>query len=494
MRQIGLRLEILFNIILLTAAAMVLIGLIALRITEGYALREKINSTKNTIRSFEYAYSVNKDLKAGVEFLKQSLEPGSWGVVYNRKETINFTVGNPDKPEFNIDPLYFETLRTGETIVDVEGLAFLPFISYEGFKIAAPFSVMGRRAGGIYIYQPMTPIHRTSALGRKFIALWIVLDLIIIAGFGSYLLSRRIVKPVKELIKATENIAHDKPPDAKNLGWVKEINQLYTALEKMYREIEMSKEELAENIAELESANSALQQTQKELIESEKLASLGKLSAGVAHEIGNPLSAIKGYVEVFERGVIRDEAKRTEILENLKIEVSRIDNIIRILLEYSRPKKFKIVEVNLNDIIRKTLDILKSQGIPQGIDIELDLTEDMPNVHLDPDQLSQVIINLILNSRDALKDAHTEGGAISITTESTADGKVAMLVKDNGSGIPKEIIEKVFDPFFTTKDPGKGTGLGLAVSLRIVQHSSGTISVESVEGKGTEFKLEFPGV
>jgi signal transduction histidine kinase len=316
------------------------------------------------------------------------------------------------------------------------------------------------------------------------------MDLIVIALFGFYILSRRVIRPVHELIRTTEDIGRGRFSSKTALGGVKEINQLNSALKKMYFEIELSKMKLKGNIQALEELNQALLRTQRELIASEKLASLGKLSAGVAHEIGNPLSAIRGYVEVVKKGYMLPDNERAEFLTSIEKEVERIDRIIRTLLDYSRPKGFELKEVDVNKAIRDAANIVITQGLLKNIDLKLELSIGLRPIEVDPHQLSQVFINLILNARDSI----VQDGAIIISSSKTPDEWIEVVVKDNGAGIPKEIIDKIFDPFFTTKEPGKGTGLGLSVSQRIVHFFGGEISVESETGKGSVFKITFPGI
>jgi hypothetical protein len=256
----------------------------------------------------------------------------------------------------------------------------------------------------------------------------------------------------------------------------------------MYGEIEDGKRKLRDKIMELEETNAELRLTQKELIATEKLASLGQLSAGIAHEIGNPLSAIKGYTEVLRRASGMDDAKRGEILGDILREVSRVDRIIRTLLDYSRPRKSSPQVVDVNEVITDTAEIITSQGALKGIKLTLELSEDMPQIIADPGQLSQVIVNLLLNSRDAAGG----GGEIVISTARDEGPCAVICVRDDGEGIPAEIIDRIFDPFFTTKDPGHGTGLGLSVSARIVETFEGVIEVESSEGSGALFRIIFP--
>lgn len=490
MRQIGLRAEILVNILFITAVAMFLIGVIAFKVTERYALQGKVEGVDTMITALEGSYLRNNDIEGGIEFLKGELDPGGWGIIAGNGERFLFSTTGGKGGGSGTDPLMLEATRAGRRVTEIDGFNLPPLSSYEAIKIAAPVSMSGNTRGTVLIYQPLSSLEDSLVLSQRLIALWIILFLTIIALFGFYILSRRIVRPVHELIKTTEKIGAGRFPESADIGGVKEINQLFSALRVMYGEIEDGKGKLRDKISELEETNAELVLTQKELIAAEKLASLGQLSAGIAHEIGNPLSAIKGYAEVLRRAPGMDDGKRSAIVNDILREVSRVDRIIKSLLDYSRQRKSSPQIVDINQVITETAEIVRSQGALRDITLTLDLAPDTPSVIADPGQLSQVIINLLLNSRDALRGA----GEIVIVTARDGDTGAVISVRDNGEGISGDIIDKIFDPFFTTKDPGHGTGLGLSVSARIVEAFEGRIKVESSPGEGSRFTIIFPAV
>jgi signal transduction histidine kinase len=282
----------------------------------------------------------------------------------------------------------------------------------------------------------------------------------------------------------------------------------------------------------LETANKKLKQAQEELIRTEKLASIGRFAAGVAHEVGNPLGAILGYTSILEKGGIdREESK--DYLKRIEKEIERINRIVRELLDFARPSNFEIREVEINKVIENTLSLLSYQKNFKNVETQLDLHPNLPLVKGDESQLSQVFINIILNAVDAM----ASGGILRIQTIEyivedlltdrlqrlypprrkgdpvasdyshlrkpdplsallTKFPKGTKLVKtqisDTGVGIAKEDLEKIFDPFFTTKAPDKGTGLGLSISLRIVESMGGEIRVDSKVGKGSTFEVYLP--
>ena len=488
MKQIGLRTEILFNTLFLTAVGMILLGFVAFVITGRSALRGEVEGIKSIITAFSSLYFRYESPAEGIHFLKDALGPGSWGVIVDRqKGRFAFQSDDNKKVENQGDPLILDVMKTGETVVEVEGINFPPFSNYKGFKIATPLIGYGRQTGAILLYKPIQSVSKEISAGDRIIAISILLNLIAIAIYGHYILSRRVIRPVQQLINTTDHISRGDFPSDLDLGGVKEINQLQNALKNMYDEIEVSKKSLKDNIQALEGSNLELLKTQKELIASEKFASIGRFGAGIAHEIGNPLSAIRGYVEVLNRGYFSDEEKREEYLECIQNEVDRIDRIIRTLIDYSKPRDFELREVDVNNVINQAVDIVRSQGLLKMIDLRLGLSENPLITKADQHQLCQVMINLFLNSRDAING----DGIIEINT-ANHDGIIEVDFRDNGCGIPEELIDKIFDPFFTTKDPGKGTGLGLSISERILQRFGAKISAESKLGHGSNFKITLP--
>ncbi|MEW6263766.1 MAG: ATP-binding protein [Thermodesulfobacteriota bacterium] len=226
-------------------------------------------------------------------------------------------------------------------------------------------------------------------------------------------------------------------------------------------------------------------QLEKQLFHSEKLASIGILAAGVAHEIGNPLSAISGYTQILQSGASPEET--LEYLEAIEDQTRRIGRIIEDLLNFSRPSAGLRSEIQLSEALPQVMSMLSSQRAFKKMTVEYDLAADVPPVSLDRDNLAQIIINIALNAAQAMP----EGGRLTISLD-RQDDLVRIRLADTGPGIPPEIQSRIFDPFFTTKPAGQGTGLGLAICHRIVESYRGSISVNSRPGLGTTFTVLLP--
>ena len=229
-----------------------------------------------------------------------------------------------------------------------------------------------------------------------------------------------------------------------------------------------------------------LEAAQKQLLQSEKLASLGKMAAGVAHEINNPLTAILTFSKLL-LGDLDKNDPRCEDLQTIVDETLRCRDIVRGLLDFSRETKSKKQWTDINSVIEETLFLLQHQAIFHDIKIEKNLADSLPRINLDRSQIKQVFMNMFLNAAEAM----AEKGILTVTTLSK-DKSVIVKIKDTGCGIPEKNISKLFDPFFSTKKVGKGTGLGLSVSYGIVKAHNGSIDVESKVGEGTEFTIKFP--
>jgi len=369
---------------------------------------------------------------------------------------------------------------------------------------------------------------------QRMLLISIILDAIVVILFGSFLLSRVLVKPLKDLVRLTQKISEGDFDQKIEVTSKNEIGQLISSFNRMIERLRENQESLDEHLKSLESTNKQLKQAQEELIRTEKLASIGRFAAGVAHEVGNPLGAILGYTSILERdGIDREESK--DYLKRIEKEIERINRIVRELLDFSRPSKFEIHDLQINKVIENTISLISYQKNFKNIQTRLELEPNLPMVKGDESQLSQVFINIILNGVDAMPN----GGILEIKTEeyvieevfprrfqqpyvprrkgdpvesnyfhlrktdpfsslltkfSRGERLVRIRISDTGVGIRKGDLERIFDPFFTTKSPDKGTGLGLSISLRIVESMGGEIRVDSEVGKGSTFALYFPAI
>jgi len=268
-------------------------------------------------------------------------------------------------------------------------------------------------------------------------------------------------------------------------------NQAALALENalMYEELKSFNEQLG---ARVKKAAAELEATQKQLFQAEKLAALGKLSAGIAHEIRNPLTSIKILIHsLADPGAT--ESSREKDLNVIESEIERVNKIIRQFLDFARPRPPSLEPVDARKLIEETLALVGYEIESQGVQLQQEDEGGLPPVAMDREQMKQVLLNLILNALQAMP----QGGRLRIQTSLRASeegGKtkraVEIRVQDTGEGVPAEIQGKIFEPFFSTKE--EGIGLGLSVAQRIVEEHGGTIRVASAEGGGTVFSITLP--
>jgi PAS domain S-box-containing protein len=227
-------------------------------------------------------------------------------------------------------------------------------------------------------------------------------------------------------------------------------------------------------------------QLEQQLMHSQKMESLGTLSAGIAHEVGNPLASISSIVQVILRTTADDYAKEKLML--VESQVHRITKIIRDLVDFSRPSNYQVQPTNVGKILTESVEIVKLAKKAKNISFRIQIPSKVPVISLVPDQISQVFINILLNAVDAMEGKE---GKVEASIQ-TNDRSMIISIADTGPGIPAENHEKIFEPFFTTKRVGEGTGMGLWVSYGIVQSFRGDIAVKSSKGKGAIFTITLP--
>ncbi len=225
-----------------------------------------------------------------------------------------------------------------------------------------------------------------------------------------------------------------------------------------------------------------------QLMQAEKLSSIGLMAAGIAHEVNTPLTVISSNAQMLMRQMETDDP-RTKTLDKIITQAFRASEIANSLLKFSRVGGSECSDLDVNRIIGESLSLVDHMLKTARITVQTQLKPSLPTVYGNAGKLQQVFMNLIMNARDAMP----RGGELVITTDSE-NSAVRVEVSDNGMGIPAEHLNKIFDPFFTTKATSRGTGLGLAVTYGIIQEHSGLIHVDSVVGRGTTFRLEFPAV
>ncbi len=363
--------------------------------------------------------------------------------------------------------------------------AYEPILSMEGNAIGSLYVGM--------LEKPFTEMR--FRLGLLFSGVLLLGALFGLAVAG--MLAARLAKPVKELesaarrVSAGERDVHCQVSSRDELGdLAEEFNLMNRAL--MQREDHISElnrdleNKVQERTTELEENNRLLVRTREELVRAEKLAAIGELAAGVAHEINNPLAIIRGNSELLQMSIAEGAENRDEV-DTILQQAGRVERIVANLLRFARQEKKQLGQVRINLLLEEILGQISHQVPLTGIQIIKGYEPGLPQLAVDGDQLQQVFTNLILNGIQAMP----EGGTLTVTTELDDEaGCCRITIADSGSGIAAENLKEIFNPFFTTK--ASGTGLGLSVSYGIIKDHGGRIEVTSEPGKGSSFTVLLP--
>jgi two-component system NtrC family sensor kinase len=337
------------------------------------------------------------------------------------------------------------------------------------------------------------------AQGTRSMIWYTACALMLIAALSWFVVWEVVGRPVKALQRGTEHVA------AGDLGYQievrsrDEIGELANSFNGMSRELES---EHKENAAWTHTLEQRVDQKTRELkrahehaLHTEKMASIGKMAAVLAHEINNPLSGILTYAKLLRKWADQDGsagARKRDICESLDLiasESRRCGDLVKNLLTFSRTTPMNLQATNLNQVIDRALRLVQHQLDLGGIQVQPQLDPDLPQVQCDGAQIEQVLLALIMNSIDAMP----QGGNLWITTRCcSGDSTVRIVVRDDGSGIPADILPRIFEPFLTTKETGRGVGLGLAISQSILERHHGSIEVQSEAGRGTTFTVTLP--
>lgn len=333
----------------------------------------------------------------------------------------------------------------------------------------------------------------TPQAARQLLATYIALEGLVVLLLGYGFFTFLVVRPVRAIGVASQRAAQgDLASPIKYLPR-NEFGAVSRQFNTMLLELAKNRKKLEQRLQELDRANRQLRDAQDSLIRSEKLASVGQLAAGVAHEVGNPLAAISGYLEILTDEDLDLETRR-DILTRSQQNVDRIRDTVGNLLNYSREESDATIEaVDLNACVAEALHLVRAQPKSHDITIENALPDRIAPVRAVSGEVVQVLVNLLINAIDAMNQSESSADTpaqISLSAEESADS-IILRVRDSGPGIPAEKLQGVFDPFFTTKDPGEGTGLGLAICLRLMRRIDGDIRLESTPGEGTVFSLVF---
>jgi len=326
----------------------------------------------------------------------------------------------------------------------------------------------------------ITVLRRAVRARQGSVILYLVFGFIAVLLFGAYLAGRFIIGPIQHLTQVAIDVDTEQPDSASfnNLGGPAEIQKLAMGFGTLVERLGRRNLALEESMQQLESARD-------ELIRSEKLALVGRLSAGVAHEIGNPLASVVGFLDYLLKDENVPPELQRELLERMDAEVDRMRTTLRQMLDFSRPGPDEPQLIHMNEIIEQTLRLVNYHRQMKGVEVRVHGTA--PQIKIDPNRMSQVLANLLLNAGAAM-----EGQGIIDINLRHEGGYVVIGIRDSGPGVAPEDADKIFDPFWSTKPVGVGTGLGLSISHQMVDEAGGTLTLITRAPTSAEFEIRLP--
>jgi signal transduction histidine kinase len=397
--------------------------------------------------------------------------------------------------DLKLKPLLQEASKNGKTNTSYSGICWNGFfLTKQYLLMATPLQPGSNNQGSIAIIRSLEEVSNSIRKAQKIFFAYLAINMLVFTSIGFTRLVQLVIKPIKRLSTlADSRTDFDEGSFFQGEG-LGEFTQLSLSLNRLVTRIDGDKQQLRSTVESLKQANEELQRNRDEMIRAEKLASIGRLSAGLAHEIGNPLGIIQGYIDLLTDASLSDEDRKT-FSERAIQELNRINSLIRNLLDLSRsPIASSVEKIDLHTLLNDLISSIRIRKtkIPINYSTELNATES--EIAIDCDGLRQVFLNCMLNSIDAIEEAdNIEKGIISLTTENTTDNKhIIITLTDNGTGIHPDHQDAIFDPFFTTKEVGKGTGLGLAVAHNLIEKSGGQITISSAGNKGTKIIITLP--
>jgi signal transduction histidine kinase len=493
-KPVGLRTEIMLHITLLLGAALLFGGFLMLKLTERELLNQRLENLTETMQvvalSVGETLSVeetdanhNKSVSRLLPLLPDATALGVWKL----------------KGEVLV-PLYLHSVddRLLSSGPRLQALRFMAEpqdrLVYTGAWLAwgaspacyfistQPIRQRGKLVGVLQARFSLDEVAGRVRSSLKILLLYVVLYGAVLFLFGLYLLNRNVVRPIGLLLATTRWVAAGDLDQQVSEAGPREISLLASSFNVMVSALRESRQHSEDHIRSLQRTNEELRQARSELLRSEKMATVGHLAAGMAHEVGNPLAAVVGYLALLKMEL--PVGRQREIAEHAAVEVERIDRLVRELLDYAKPGEEMAESFDPLTVLQEALTLLDHQGLFSGVKLVDALPQQLPRVVMVRHRLLQVFVNLLVNAQDALPvegEIHLTGGE--------TDDSVWLGFADNGVGIAEQDLPHIFDPFFTTKAPGKGCGLGLAVCYRVLEEAGGRIEVQSDAGTGSVFSV-----
>jgi len=491
-RRTSLRTEIIVSTALLVGAALLFITMLLIRLGENDRLAEQVKSCLSQSRTLAHALALLNPLQQE-SLLREAAQEYTAKTAFVVDSGLEASAGY--RPEAYLEntqirQLLRRALLQNEAAVQIHHPAsWLEFYGAENPRFEVALGFQGRSGKeALYLSFPLGQV-RSRTLEQLRLALWISFGYgLVLIGAAVHILRRAVITPVESLTEVTEALMHGRDDARVEPAGPREIAALGQSFNRMAANLEQNKAQQQLQVEKLQDKNRELSATRLSLMQAERMASVGHLASGMAHEIGNPLSAVLAYLNLARHK--DDAAQRDDLLCRAEVEAARIDHIIRDMLDYATSgsgsgsgTEQRCIECDPAAVIEQTVEMLRYQGVFKERRFKVDLPQQLPSCFIPPNHLQQILVNLILNARDATGVS----GLISLSAYVHSES-VEIAVKDNGSGMSRAQQEAAFDPFFSGGKRG-GRGLGLFVCYQQLKECGGDIMLSSTPGEGSCFTV-----
>lgn len=513
----ALKTNIIISMAMLLMIGMLLIDFVALRSIQRNMIQDKVS--KGYFAAVQVRDAISMDFPNDIQALSRRLAPGFADILFEGDFSGIYLMGTGNRVIYSVgeesgsagresglnaalEKSMGETLASGKRSAALYGSTWGVFwYQRRHLILSVPVRDGAAVVASVGMLMNLEPMYAGQRKSQRLVFFYIAVNMVILTVIGFLRLSKVYLEPINRLVEMAEGYQETDGVFFPVRRQDNELSKLSKALNSMVHRISEDKKALQSAVDSLEKTNLELKKAQGEIIRAEKLASIGRLSSGIAHEIGNPIGIVMGYLDLLKQETIPDHEKKEFILRITR-EIHRMDTVIRQLLDLSRPSFDETTTVSVHEIIDDISKVLSVQPLMSHVHLSLSLDASHDKVRADSNQLRQVFLNLAINAADAVAAGEKgQGGELSIKTEIEADDslphndgapKLKIRFADNGSGIAAEHLNNIFDPFFTTKEPGKGTGLGLSVCFMIVESLGGSIRAESETSRGTIMTIRLP--
>jgi two-component system NtrC family sensor kinase len=378
----------------------------------------------------------------------------------------------------------------------IDAAPTLPFLGHKLLVTAVPIAQHQGVRSSMGAVISLQSVYEQVSQGRQIAYIYILVNVLILTTIGLFRLIHVVVRPIEHLVRLTNTYQKDEGNPFFSDQESNEFGQLSIALNRMLHRINDDRQKLRVTVGSLEKANQELRDTQQKMVQTEKMAAIGRLAAGLAHEIGNPIGIVQGYLELLGQSGLSNEEQKQFSSRSLQ-ELERINRLIHQLLNFARTRTDDSGSTEIHPLLLELVDMVQAQKKLAGLEFQLQLDAECDRIAAGAESVHQVFLNCLLNAIDAVKECHeTHKGTICLSTINTTSDEgrpfIQIAIQDNGIGIKETDRDSLFDPFFTTKEPGKGTGLGLSVSYALVEGLGGQMQIKGKEDRGATVFILLP--